>query len=218
MSIKGIVFDFNGTMFWDTEYQNDSWDMYLRQHGIVLSPEEKTEYIHGRNGKDTFEYIFKRELSREELEIRTEEKEEIYRNLCETEGMSLAPGLISLLDFLKHNGIRMAIATAAGKINVDFFIEKFNLLEYFERSLIIYNDGSVRGKPDPDLFNRAAAALDVPKGNVLVFEDSRAGVEAAKRSGVREIIIVDSTGTGLSMYGCKRITHFDQFDRSVLRP
>ena len=54
----GVVFDFNGTLFWDTEYQERSWDTYLAKYGVELTKEEKLTRIHGRNGKDSFEYIF----------------------------------------------------------------------------------------------------------------------------------------------------------------
>lgn len=51
MKKRGVIFDFNGTLFWDTEYQESSWDEYLRHHNIELTESQKKEYIHGRNGE-----------------------------------------------------------------------------------------------------------------------------------------------------------------------
>lgn len=216
MSRGGVIFDFNGTLFWDSEYQEASWDKYLQEHNIELTPEQKREYIHGRNGKDTFEILFNRSMANDEVERRTEEKEVIYRNECLKHTMELAPGAISLLQHLKSEGIPMAIATAAGKSNVDFFIEKFGLLQYFDEKHIIYNDGTVRGKPHPDLFEKAAAALTVEKEKSIIFEDSSSGIQAALRAKAAAVVIVNSTGSRYSEFDLPQISHFDQFDRSLL--
>lgn len=74
MEKGGVIFDFNGTLFWDSEYQETSWDKYLEIYNINLNKAQKKEYIHGRNGKDTFEILFKRELNDYEVQQYTEEK------------------------------------------------------------------------------------------------------------------------------------------------
>ena len=134
MKKGGVIFDFNGTLFWDSEYQESSWDEYLKTHDIKLTKSQKKEYIHGRNGKDTFEILFNRKLNDLEVHQLVEEKEILYREECLKHKMELAPGAKSLLEYLKNKEIPMAIATASGKTNIDFFIEKFNLLAYFELS------------------------------------------------------------------------------------
>lgn len=75
MRESAVIFDFNGTLFWDSKFQELSWLEYLEKHNIDLSQEEINLYIHGRNAKDTFEYIFKKEFSREEIMQLVEEKE-----------------------------------------------------------------------------------------------------------------------------------------------
>jgi beta-phosphoglucomutase-like phosphatase (HAD superfamily) len=55
MKNGGVIFDFNGTLFWDSEYQEISWDKYLETHNIYLTMAQKKEYIYGRNGKNTLE-------------------------------------------------------------------------------------------------------------------------------------------------------------------
>ena len=212
MKKNGIIFDFNGTLFWDTNHQNAAWDQFMQRYNIALSPKEQKEYIHGRNAKDTFEYIFNKKVSDTELEILTEEKEILYRSICEKKEMVLAPGVVSLLNRLNKSDTKISIATAAGKSNVDFFIERFDLLKYFEVQRIIYNDGTIRGKPHPDLFNKAIVAMDVSRKDVIIFEDSISGIEAAIRANVRNIIIVDSNGENYESYDFMRITHFDQID------
>ncbi len=210
---NGVVFDFNGTLFWDTQLQNNSWDQFLAKYKFHLNDEEKLTWVHGINAKDTFEYLFKRELSAEEVDLLTEEKEVIYRAMCLEKGMELAPGAINFITFLKNNGIKIAIATASAKSNVDFFIEKFNLLEYFNRENIIYNDGTSRGKPHPDLFNKAIAALQLDKKKVTIFEDSQAGVKAAENAGAGNIMIVSEEQISGRNSNYQVIRHFNEVER-----
>jgi len=216
MQNKGVVFDFNGTLFWDTKEQNDSWDVFLENYGLELSEVEKNKWVHGINAKDTFEYLFKRPVDNNEVDCLTEEKEVIYREMCLNEGMKWAPGALELIHFLKENNIPMAIATASAKNNVEFFIEQLDLLDHFKREHIIYNDGTLRGKPHPDLFTKAIEVLGLPAKNVTVFEDSLAGVEAAENAGAGAIIIVNGNEEHAKRYTHPIISHFNEFDRSSL--
>jgi len=216
MKKGGVIFDFNGTLFWDSKHQEASWDEYLEKHNINLTKIQKKEYIHGRNGKDTFEILFNRKLKDLEVHQFTEEKETIYRNECLKHKMDLAPGAKSFLKYLKSEKIPMAIATASGKTNVDFFIEKFNLLDYFEIEHIVFNDGLIRGKPHPDLFENAINRLGVNKKSSIIFEDSYSGIQAAINSEVSTVIIVNSNGDDFKEFDLPIIKHFDEFDRNLL--
>ena len=218
MKKQGVVFDFNGTLFWDTELQEKSWGKFLHKYGFELNEEERNTWIHGINAKDTFEYLFKRTCSAEEVHRLTEEKEVIYRGMCLEQGIKWAPGALELIEFLKENEVPVAIATASDKNNVDFFIEQLDLLKYFHSKNIIYNDGSMRGKPNPDLFNKAIDALGIPAKHVTIFEDSLAGVEAARNSGAGNVYVVNGNGR-FKKYDYPVISHFDQVDRTqFLRP
>lgn len=216
MKNGGVIFDFNGTLFWDSEFQETAWDKYLENHKLKLTPAQKKEYIHGRNNKDTLEFIFKRELNDSEIEQHSEEKEIIYRNECIKHKMQLAPGAVELLNYIKGHGIPMAIATASGKSNVDFFINKLNLLDYFDEDHIIYNDGKIKGKPHPDIFEKAIGKIGVKKNESIIFEDSFSGIQAAINCRVANIIIVNSTKENYSEFKFPIIENFYNFDRNLL--
>lgn len=216
MKNKGVIFDFNGTLFWDSAYQESSWDNYLKAHNIYLTTVQKKEYIHGRNGKDTLEFLFKRKLNDLEVEQYTEDKELLYRDECLQHEMKLAPGAVRLLEYLKGQNIPMAIATASGKTNVDFFIEKLNLLDYFTKEHIIFNDGTIKGKPHPEIFDKAIDTLGIKKSGTIIFEDSFSGIQAAINCKVAHVIIVNSTKENYSQFNYPVIGHFDEFDRNLL--
>ncbi len=216
MNNGGVIFDFNGTLYWDSEYHELTWDIYLASHNVYISKEHKKKFVHGRNAKEIFESVLKRSLTDAEVARYTEDKELLYRNECLRHEMSLAPGAVRLLEELKERQVPMAIATAAGKSNVEFYLGKFNLLDYFRPEHIICNDGTIKGKPDPEIFDRAIHSLGVDKSRSIIFEDSIAGIHAAINCKVAHVIIVNSTNDDYSDFHLPVISHFDDFDRKLL--
>lgn len=215
MKKKGVIFDFNGTLLWDTHLHNKAWDFFLDKYGFSLSDEEKHKRIHGRLNKEILIDLFNKELTEEELVHYTLEKEYGYQNLCnETDNFSLAEGVIELFEKLKNQNIPFVIATASGLENVEFYIKELNLLKWFKRENIIYNDGSMRGKPFPDLFLKAMDVLGVHDEDIVIFEDSTSGIQAAEKSGAGKIVIVDSDENDYKAWEGKHaiIKHFNEIN------
>ena len=195
--MKGIIFDFNGTLFWDSEIQENAWKTFGKKlSGRDITDEEFNTYFHGRTNKDTLEYLKKRELTEEEVNELAQQKESIYRDLCKSDlsKFKLAPGVERYLDYLKENNIPFTIATASEINNVNFFIKEFQLDKWFDISKIVYDDGTFRGKPEPDIYLKASEALNIQPDNCIVFEDALSGVQSAQRAGVKEIIAVVPEG------------------------
>ena len=152
--MKGIIFDFNGTLFWDSEIQENAWKTFgTKLSGRNITDEEFNTYFHGRSNKDTLEYLKKRELTEEEVNELAQQKESIYRDLCKSDlsKFKLAPGVERYLNYLKENNIPFTIATASEINNVNFFIKEFQLDKWFDIIKIVYDDGTFRGKPEPDI-------------------------------------------------------------------
>ena len=194
MALKAIVFDFNGTLFFDGDLQEEAWRRFFREYaGREVTYEELQEHMHGRNAAVTFKYFLGRDLSREEIDILVEKKEVFYRALCHSTGRtSLAEGAPAFLDLLKEKGVPIAIATASPKGNVDFYFETFSLDRWFPREDIIYDDGTFRGKPEPDIYLKAIRHLGFSPEEVTVFEDASSGVTSAVRAGAGRVVGVSS--------------------------
>ena len=196
MKIKGILFDFNGTMLFDSALQEDVWKKFLKSKiGREITNEEIHKYIHGGNNKTVLSYFFNRDFSDGEVEELGEEKESMYRDMClkDTEMFKLAKGLPDFLDKLKEAGILITIATGAPLSNVKFYFEHLNLGKWFDINKIVYTDGSFKGKPEPDIFLKAAKNINVNIEDCAIFEDAIFGIEAAKRANAAKIIAVSST-------------------------
>ncbi len=212
MAIKGIVFDFNGTLFWDTRLHNEAWDLFMEEKGMSLTDQEKNEKLHGKNNQDILALLYQRELSRDEIAKLSREKERIYQELCLQTEMQLAPGAPELLEHLKTNNIPINIATASDLGNVEFYFEHLGLSRYFERSMVVYNNGEMLSKPHPQLFQKAIDALGITARETLIFEDSQSGILAAENAGAGRIIIVDSNGDDYSHWSYQRIKNFSEVD------
>lgn len=222
--MKGVIFDFNGTMFFDEKFQNKAWRIFIKQRtGRDISNYEFQEYIHGRNADVTLSYFLQRKLAKQEVTALEEEKERIYRQLCiGSSDFKLADGLPRFLDYLNAEGIPHTIATASAFGNVMFFFERLNLHKWFRLEEIAYNDGTTAGKPEPDIYLKAADLLHINSSDCVVFEDAQSGIEAAKRAGAGTIVGVASMlgrHRLLSLGASVTIADYNDFDnlRSILQ-
>ena len=185
MSIKfGVIFDMDGVVIDNNPYHKLAWQSFAENYGVKLSEEEIREHIFGRVARDTLEYIFNRSITDEEINTYVEEKEKIYRDAYRDHIRPLR-GLLPLLTDLQKNMVPLAVATSAPPGNVEFVFNHLPLSTYFQFHL----DASdiIKGKPDPEIYEKAVKKLGIPADRCLVFEDSIAGVKAAARAGTRVI-------------------------------
>ncbi len=222
MKYKGIIFDFNGTLFFDSEKHLEAWREYSKRlRGTPFSDEEMRQYMFGRTNEDIIAYAIGRKPEPELVEKLAKEKEEVYREMCrkDYENTKLAPGAIDFLNFLKNNNIPMTIATMSEKDNVDFYIEEFNLSKWFDIEKIVYSDGTIPGKPAPDIYQIAAQKLHLSPKDCIVVEDAISGIEAAKSAGIGKIIAIASMES-VDLYKnipavTQIIKNFDEIDRNI---
>ena len=195
MKEKGIIFDFNGTLFWDSQKHYDAWVETSRKlRGTPFNDYEMVHHMFGRKNSEIIAYAIGREPSKEEAEQIGREKEIIYLDMCKKdhENTKFADGVEEFLDYLCENNIPHTIATMSEKINVDFYIDVFNLAKWFDLDKIVYSDGTIPGKPAPDIYEIAAKKIGIAPKDCIVFEDAISGIEAAKSAGIKRIIAVAS--------------------------
>ncbi len=210
MKFNGIIFDFNGVLWWDSHLQEMAWQKFAVQlRERPFADEEMAVQVHGRNNRHTLEYLTEQDLTADQLHQLSEQKEQIYRDMCLAldDQFQLSPGAVDLLDFLVTSQIPHTIATASGKSNVDFFIAHLNLAHWFDLDQIVYDDGTRRGKPAPDFYRDAAQMLDVPPEKCIVVEDSRSGMAAARAAGIGHIIALGPSATHANLAQIEGIDH-----------
>jgi HAD superfamily hydrolase (TIGR01509 family) len=189
--IKAVIFDFNGVLFWDSHLHDKAWKEYSKElRGTEFTDKELNEIMRGRTNKDIVEYLLGKELDIDEAIKYSDHKEEIYREMCLQMGedLKLSPGAIGFLNYLKKNDIPHTIATSSEINNLNFFWLTFELGKWFNLNNIAYDDGTVRGKPQPDLYLKAADNLKIKPEYCTVFEDAKSGITAAHNANVGQII------------------------------
>ena len=214
MTFKGAIFDFNGTIFWDTAFHDRAFDIFLKKKGVYLTDEEKRVKIHGKANPDIMRGILGNQLTDLEVDDLAQEKELIYRQLCVND-LKFASGVENLFNFLSNNGILFTIATSAGIENVDFYFKHMNLDRWFRLDKVAYNEGKMRGKPYPDVFLSAAKKLNLNPAETVIFEDSIPGIQAAEAAGAGLIYIVNSYGENYKQFSYDIITNFDSVNRKL---
>lgn len=188
---KGIIFDFNGVLLWDTVWQDQAWrEVSQELRGHPLTQAEMKSIVYGRTNREIFSYVLGRTLTETELVKLIEHKEDIYRRtaLAQGKNFTLSPGAQKLLDYLAEYGIPRTIATASEITNVKFFIEHLHLDTWFRVEDILYDDGKLPSKPDPTIYLLAAKKIGLTPQECIVVEDALSGIEAARRAGVGKII------------------------------
>ena len=218
--MKAVIFDFNGTLFWDNDKNFDAWiQESANLRGTPLSDEEMLK-LNGLPNRVFLEYIAGRSITEDEYWKWTEDKEVIYRKLCkeDTKNFHLAPGAVELFDFLSEKNIPMGIASMAGEGNFNFYYENFGILKWFKKEHIVYDDGKIPGKPDPTIYILAAKRLNIDPKDCVVVEDSTHGIESAKNAGIGMIYSLrrDDFPQLKEKYGVVgNINTFYDFDRSI---
>ena len=219
--VKAIIFDFNGTLFWDTELHSEAWIKFSSTIRDKPLSNEEMELFIGKNNRTTLEYIKGSPLTKSEYENWSNQKETCYREIClkNKENLHLAPGAEEFLDYLNEKGIPHAIASMAGEDNMEFYQEVFNLSKWFSPENIICDNGNIPGKPDPTIYLRAIQTLGVSPKDCLIVEDSANGIEAAHRSGAAIIFAIgpkEKHSELMKLPGVTRaISDFSEIDRSL---
>ncbi len=206
-NIEGVIFDFNGTLFFDSEIHKKAWNkisMEIRSNSIT--EEEFLKYIFGHTNRAIMQYLFQKDVSDNLISEIAYRKEVYYRGIClqDPTNLKLVSGARRLFNILQKHKISKTIATASEIENVKFFNEQFGLDRWFDFEEIVYDDNIIKGKPAPDMFLKAANNIGAIASKCIVFEDSETGVVAAKSAGVGKIIVLDPEANQSKFY-----THTD---------
>lgn len=214
--MKAVLFDFNGTLFLDTDFHLDAWSkIYSEYHeGAVMAPDRR---FYCGPGNDTIIQSMVPQLSKEERTKCSADKETLYRDICKQNPhkLHLTAGAEELFEYLEEKEILFALATASIRANVDFYYQTFGLDWWFERNLCVYDDGSYADKGEMQL--EAARRLDVKFSECIVVEDSLTAIGYARKNGAGLVIGIGEAEVHPELIAAGAnycIPDFTEFDRS----
>ena len=181
-----VIFDMDGVITDSNPYHKDAWFKFCEKYKVSLTEEDVPKYIYGKTNKQALKDIFKKDFSAEESFAMSEEKEAIYRELHQPT-IQPVKGIPHFLQLLKQNQIPTAVATNAPVANLNFTMDTLQLRQYFD--VLIDASQVTKGKPDPEIYLKAAELLNMPPERCIVMEDSTTGVEAGLRAGMKVVSI-----------------------------
>ncbi len=181
---KAVLWDMDGTLINSEELHWISWRNTMANEGVVITREQFLLTFGQRNDSIIPSWVGSAAAA-ERIERIGRAKEELYRHLVCKVGIAPEPGVAIWLRRLHQEGWQQAIASAAPRANINAVLEALSAKEVFQG--IVSAEDVHRGKPDPEVYLLAATRVGVPAQRCIVVEDAAAGIEGARRAGMRSI-------------------------------
>ncbi len=181
---RGVLWDLDGVVVDTGEFHYQAWSLVLPEYGLPVT-RETFQGTFGMNNAGVMAALYGPTVEPEVAAEISDRKEEAFRQALRGHVQAL-PGVLDWLGRLKADGVPQALATSAPPENIDVMLGELGLWSYFDAVL---SGSDLPAKPDPTLFLKAAAEINVPPEQCVVVEDAVAGVEAARRAGMRCIAV-----------------------------
>ena len=185
----GLIFDMDGVIVNNHLFHYKSWQKVCEKYGKPLSETAYKDNLNGRTLNEVVQFIFDEDLPLERIRSIGEEKEATYRELYRPH-LKFTEGLEAFLAQCKEANIPMAVGTSAPVENVNFTLDGLNIRHLFHA--VLDERAVTKGKPNPEIYLKCAAALDLPNSECIVFEDAVSGIKAGKAAGSKVIALATS--------------------------
>jgi beta-phosphoglucomutase family hydrolase len=171
-----LILDMDGVIVDSNPFHRRAWEEYNRRFGIETD-EDMHQRMYGRRNDDIVLDFFGAHLTTDEVRAHGAAKERLYREMIgPVLTVALVPGVRDFLE--RHRDLPIAMATSAEPENVEFLLETAHLRPYFRA---IVDGHQVRNpKPHPEIYLKAAELLGADPRHCVAFEDSFAGIQAAR--------------------------------------
>ena len=184
ISLFGVIFDWDGVVIDSSVQHERSWEKLAEEIGKPLPPDHFKQGFGKRNAVIIPEILGWTD-DFEEIERLGRRKEELYRDLVESDGLDALPGIRELLEELNSGQIPCVVGTSPERENLIMAFDILSLGTYFAGSTC--SEDVTHGKPHPEVFLKSAMLMDLPPENCVVLEDSSHGIEAARTAGMKAL-------------------------------
>lgn len=184
-----VLFDLDGVVIDTTELHYRVWEEFSRDRGYAPTREELLA-TNGRRAGETLRAWFGTQLSDEEVEALTNDRERAFHRLLAHEPVVAVPGVEAYLRSLRQAGVPWALGTSALARNAELALERVGLEDLFP--VRVTSTDVTWGKPHPEVYLKAASALGVAPEACVVFEDAVAGLRAARAAGAACVAVATS--------------------------
>jgi beta-phosphoglucomutase-like phosphatase (HAD superfamily) len=160
--IKAVLFDLDGTVIDSEEKYIVAWQKAVEIHNFNLTHQDLLG-ICGISAKEEIDYLFKRLKSMDDVHLAIESSKEIFLSMAQLGEVKLKPGIRELIDFCKEKGIATALATSTYQPLARKYTDYVEGFCDDDFDVMIFGDMAAHGKPDPEIFQLAQRALNIPK-------------------------------------------------------
>lgn len=193
----GVIFDMDGVIVHSNPAHKKAIQIFCEKHGQNVSQDFLETRLYGRTNKEWIPELFG-DISPDILKKLADEKEQLFRDLFTPED-HVVEGIHTFLEELSSKDIPMAVATSAPGENADYILSRLSIKEHFDT--VLDSSDVSKGKPDPEVYLKAAKALGKRPEHCFVFEDSVSGVQAGLRSRAT-VVGVTTTHTADELSDC----------------
>lgn len=187
--VSGIIFDMDGILIDSERQSNEGWLWAAGQLGVDM-PMWLIDSFKGAPAElccKFFDDYYKGVIDYwEAKELRTQH---VYK-IRETEGIPVKKGVKDIFEYIRNYGLKCAVATSTRRESAEKTLHEIGVWDYLDA--VVYGDEVERGKPEPDIFLRAAKAIGVNPSEAVVVEDSINGIKAGYAAGMRVVHIPDT--------------------------
>ncbi|MDE5569238.1 MAG: HAD family phosphatase [Ruminococcus sp.] len=188
--IKGAVFDMDGLMIDTEKLYLQYWKQAAADFGYIM--EDKHVFairsLARKYSIPKLKGFFGDDFPTEKIR---ERRTELINSHIDKYGIEIKKGLFELLDYLKSNRIKLAVATATQRDRTMLYLKRINVTDYFDS--VICGDMVTNGKPEPDIYITASEQLGLLPNECAAYEDSPNGIKSAFSAGCHAIMIPDMT-------------------------
>lgn len=181
---RGVLWDLDGTLVDSGDLHFESWITVMSREGVTLSRETFLKSFGRKNDQILREWLGP-QASPDKIRQVGDNKEAEYRRLARVHGLTPLAGAKDWVARLRTEGWRQAIASSAPRQNINVMLELIGLAGAFD-AIVAAEDVTI-GKPNPQVFLAAAERLGVEPVRAVVVEDAQAGIQAARRAGMKVI-------------------------------
>ena len=181
-----LIFDLDGTVADTMDLHRESWRQFGSMHGWDADHPEILASSRGRTTPESMRVLFPQGLTEAQLRQQLDAKQDLFWQAAQQRLQTIA-GFDAFAQWVQANGNRRALGTAGESHNVGRILNALQLNDFFE--VRVTGDMGLKGKPNPDIFLHGATQLGVAPETCIVFEDAVAGVEAARRAGMRCVAV-----------------------------
>jgi HAD superfamily hydrolase (TIGR01509 family) len=184
----GFIFDWDGVVIDSHAQHEESWGLLFQELDRPM-PEGFFKRTFGMRNQQIIPMCFDFVSADAHAEIARlgDRKEVLYRDILRRDGITPLPGVVSLLREMRSLGLPRALGSSSPRLNIETVTVIAGLEGLFD-AVVCAEDVTV-GKPDPQVFLKAAEKIGRVPAKCIVFEDAHVGIEAGKRAGMKVVAV-----------------------------